>query len=79
MAASPKAAVLAMLSASRLRELADHFDLDGPRQSKADLVDAFTRYRRLSAERILEQLTIDELNTCCTQIGVAANGPCLSG
>lgn len=74
MAASPKSMVLDALPAARLRELADHFEVSCPRQSKAELVDAFTRYRRLSAERILEQLTVDELKACCAHAGVTASG-----
>lgn len=53
---SPKAAILNALSASRLRELADIFALDGPRRAKTDLTEAFLRYRRISAASILEQL-----------------------
>jgi hypothetical protein len=61
MSVSPKAILLDALPATRLRELADHLEVNGSRQSKAELIEAFTRYRRLSAERICELLSVDEL------------------
>jgi len=70
---APKSIILDTLPAARLRELADIFDLAGPRRAKADLVDTFTRYRRLSAERICEHLGRDELKTCCEASGLHAS------
>ena len=49
MPVSPKAFLLEALPAARLCELADHFAVEGPRRSKDELIEAFTRYRRLSA------------------------------
>lgn len=60
MPVSPKALLLDALPSTRLRELADHLEVNGSRQSKAELIEAFTRYRRLSAERICELLSVDE-------------------
>jgi len=67
---SPKAAILDALSATRLRELADAFGINGPRQAKADLVEGFTRNRRLSAERMLGELHRDELKQICRNQGL---------
>ena len=72
MPVSPKTFLLEALPAARLRELADHFVVEGPRRSKDELIEAFTRYRRLSAERICEQLRRDELKACCDNAGVPA-------
>lgn len=71
---SPKAAILDALPATRLRELADVFGISGPRQAKADLVEAFTRNRRLSAERMLGELQRDELKQICRNQGLDDSG-----
>lgn len=73
MPVSPKAILLDALPAARLRELADDLEVNGSRQSKADLIEAFTRYRRLSAERICELLSVDELKACCDHAGLTAS------
>jgi type I restriction enzyme M protein len=69
MPVSPKALLLEALPAARLRELADHFAVAGPKRSKNELIATFTRYRRLSAERICEQLSPDELKACSAMAG----------
>ncbi len=55
-----KRMVLETLTATRLRELAEDLGVKGPRRAKEDLVEAFTRYRRIGTEAILERLTPDE-------------------
>jgi type I restriction enzyme M protein len=57
----PKARILEQLSATRLRELADVFELDGPRRAKDDILASFKRYRRIGTEAILNALSKDEV------------------
>ncbi len=72
--ASPKAAILDTLTASRLRELADALSVSGPRRSKDELIDAFTRYRKLGAAAILAELKRDELVAVCAAMGLDTTG-----
>jgi len=56
-----KAEILEALPFQRLRSLADHFALVGPRRSKAEIVRALVRCRRGGTEAILQALTVSEL------------------
>lgn len=69
MAKISKSQLLAELSIERLEELAKQFDLQAEK-TKADLIEAFTRYRRLRTERILDKLTEDELQAIAKALGL---------
>ena len=70
MAESPKARILDALSASRLRDLADRLGVGGSRRSKIEMIETFTRYRKLGADNLLSHLSRGELADLCRQFGL---------
>jgi len=74
MARPGKAALLEHLPATRIRLLADRFDLQGERRSKSAMIDAFVRYRKLGTATLLEGCTADDLRSIAGGLGIAVNG-----
>ncbi len=69
-----KAEILEALPAQRLRSLADALEIEGPRRSKADLVEMLTRQRRVGPESLLQHLSVSELRELASTVGVSGAG-----
>ena len=72
---SSKRAILVELTANELRQMADHFELDGiDRRVKAQLVDALARSRKARVEEGLQLLRRDRLKELCRSFNVDDSG-----